>query len=635
MRKILKCLLIVFAGIFFLASCTKPPVETDQVVNTSGNINNGSKYVMYDGWIYYTELETPFSIYGVDSESHFGGFWKMRPDFSQRQRISVEYAESLFLVGSKIYTKSGFVYDTVTKKYTKAKWAKEVYIGGTYAILILDGTVYFENKAIDLDGKNLRTFAEGSTVTRIDAYKGWLYFNDPNLEKYSLCKIKPDGTGKTILATGVVDDFVIEENKLYYPNVYDNNWLYVLDLKTGVSTKLADIPVGSLNYYDGKLYYLSYVMSERNSISAIFRINTDGSDNERIVSSSAGLGQISILDGWLYYGGLAGEGSDDGPHLRMSLSTGEVEELKLDVKFADPVTNSQEYIKGDTKMSFVAEKDGWLYFSKVSSDADRGIYRVKPDGSAFFKISDEVADSLMIVEDWIYFTNFNFRIMLFRMHLDGTNMELVSSKISNRSILKDEWIYVSTATEFFRVRTDSTGYMKLSNDVQFRISGDTIITSDGGDGGSYLPGIFKMDLDGKNIKRIFTGFNSILDVSDDWIYFFKHEGFGKPDGSTYRMKLDGSSLSVIDDSGAFYKMVPYHDWYYAVSGDLKTITRLRADGTENSVIINLPIGLWHIDVVNNRIFITTYDNESKEFTVVSYGLNGKNKIEFKPLYLHG
>lgn len=633
MGNISKRLLVLFACVFIFTSCVKPAGETDQVRSTSGNINNGSRYVMYDGWIYYTEFEGTWSYHGVDSASHFGGFWKMKPDFSQRHRIAIEDAESLFVVGSKIYTKTGFVYNTVSKSYTKAEWAKKVSADGSYAFLILDRTVYFGGNAIDLDGKNLRSFAEDSTVVRMDAYKGWLYFNDPNLEKYSLCKIKPDGTEKTIVATGVINDFVIEENKVYYPNSYDNDMLYVLDLNTGASSKLANIPVTRLNYHDGKLYYLSYKISERNTLSEIYRINTDGSDNERIVSSSAGLGQLSILDGWLYYGGLSDD--VDGPHLRMSLSTGEVEELKIDVKFADPVTNNQEYIKGDKKMSFVAEKDGWLYFSKVSSDADRGIYRVKPDGSASYKISGEVATSLMIVEDWIYFSNYNYRMMLFRMHLDGTNVEMVSNKNSTVAILKDEWIYVSTPPELFRVRTDSTGYMKLSNDVRFRIAGDNIIISDEGDAGSNLPGIFKMDLDGKNKIRIYTGFNSVLDVSDDWIYFIKHDGFGNPDGFTYRMKLDGSSLSVIDDLGGFSIMVPYHDWYYAVSDDLKSITRLGADGTERSVIINLPIRLENIDVVNDRIYITTYDYESIEFSVASYDLDGKNKIEFKSLYLHG
>lgn len=630
MGKIVKYLLIVFACIFFFASCVKPTEETGQVGSTSGNMNNGSKYVMYDGWVYYTEFEGTYSHHGYDGASQLGGFWKMRPDFSQRERISIEYAESLFVVGSKIYTKTGFVYDTVKKTYTEAKWAKDGYIGGAYSILFLDGTVYSGGNAIDLDGKNQRLFAEGSTVTQLDYSNGWIYFNDPNLGDRSLCKIKPDGTEKTIVATGVINDFVIEDDKLYYPNKLDNDTLYVLDLNTGVSTKLADILVERLNYHDGKLYYLSRVNEDGNYISEIYRIDTDGSDNERIVSSRAGLGSISILDGWLYYGGFSFD--VDGPHLRMSLSTGEIQEEKMDEKFADPVTTNQEYVKGDSKMSFVAEKDGWLYFPKVSPGDDRGIYRAKPDGSSFSKISDEVAYSLMIVEDWIYFSNFNYRMMLFRMHLDGTNVEMVSNKASAYATLKDEWIYVASYPEFFRVRTDSTGYMRLSDSGHFHIMGDKIIISSEGSAESNLSGIYTMDLEGKSKVRIYTGINTILDVSEDWIYFVKHDGFGNNDGFTYRMKHDGTMLSIMDDIGGFSRMVPYNGWYYASSDDLKTIYRLRADGTERSIIIELPMQLENFGIVNDRLIISVYDYDLIEFSIDSYDLEGKNKIEFTPLY---
>lgn len=627
MGKIAKYMFVALLGLFVFTSCVKPTPEVDQIGNTSGNLNNGSKYVMVDGWVYYTELEVGIYYLGAESKSNIGGFWKMRPDFSQRQRISVDYVEGLYVVGSKIYTKSGFVYDTIKNTYQEAEWAQDVYTGGAYSLLFLNGTVYFGENAIDLDGKNPRVFAEGSTVTQLDYSNGWIYFNDPNLGDRSLCKIKPDGTGKTVVATGVVNEYVIVEDKLYYSNTSDNGTLYVLDLKTYATEKLSDRPVHQLNYYEGKLYYLNREYLDGVYMSEIDRINTDGTGYERILTSSAGLDQLSILDGWLYYGGLS-LSLNDGPHYRMSLRTGEIQEQKIDVAVVTPITSDQTYVKGDAELNFFAEKDGWLYFSKLTADTDRGIYRMKPDGSDVSKISDEAALSMLIVEDWIYFSNFDYRMMLFRMRLDGSDVELVSSKSTGLGILKDEWLYVSSQNELFRVRTDGTGYMKLSNAIRFRIAGEKIIVGFEETAGS---GVLTMDLDGKNKVEIYTGINSILDVSEEWIYFVKHDGFGNNDGFTYRMKHDGSMESIMDDSGGFSWMTHHNGWYYALSDDSKTITRLRADGTQRSVIINLPIRLADIDIVLDRIIISIHDDESQKYSVESYDLEGRNKIELSAL----
>jgi len=629
MGKTLKCLLIVFVGMFFLSSCAKPAERNDQSGVTSGNSNNGSRYVMHEGWIYYTVQESAFSFHGVDSELRIGGFWKMRPDFSQRQRIAKEDAERLVIVGSKIYTQTGFVYDTDSQSYTQATWAKEVSAHGASSFFIYDQSVYFGGLAIDLDGSNLRIFAADSTVVRMDVYQGWIYFNDPNLEKSSLCKIRPEGTDKTIVTTGVVDDFVIEDNKLYYPNAEDNGTLYVLNLNTGDATKLADIPVKSLNYYAGKLYYLYNREDDGELLSEIYRINSDGFENERIVASSAGIDSLTILDGWLYYGGLSMDVGE--PQYRMSLSTGEIEESKLDVSYAQPAASDQEYVKGNTQMSFFVEKDGWLYFAKVTADDDRGTYRSKPDGSQMTKISDEVAYSLMIVEDWIYYSNFDYRMMLFRMRLDGTDVEMVVDQDSSYATLKDEWIYISTEVELFRIRTDSTGYTKLSNESRFDIVGEKIILSELGNAGDDAPGIFTMDLDGKNKKRIYTGFNFLLDTSEEWIYFAKHDGFGNTDGFTYRMKQDGSSIQIFEDTESFSIMVPYNGWYYAVSDDGKSIYRTKANGTAKELIMRLPIRLESMQIIKDRILVSTYDSDAQNFRVDLYDLNGKRKIEFYAL----
>ncbi|MGB7595622.1 MAG: DUF5050 domain-containing protein, partial [Erysipelotrichaceae bacterium] len=111
-------LMIAFACILVFVSCVKFTSDTIKVGNTSGNINNGARYVEFKGWIYYTESDATVSYHRYDGINPFGGFWKMKPDYSERQKIANEDAESLFVVGSKIYTKSGYVYDTVTGSYT-------------------------------------------------------------------------------------------------------------------------------------------------------------------------------------------------------------------------------------------------------------------------------------------------------------------------------------------------------------------------------------------------------------------------------------------------------------------------------------------------------------------------------------
>ena len=89
--------------------------------------------------------------------------------------------------------------------------------------------------------------------------------------------------------------------------------------------------------------------------------------------------------------------------------------------------------------------------------------------------------------------------------------------------------------------------------------------------------------------------------------------------------------SIMDDSGGFSWMTHHNGWYYALSDDSKTITRLRADGTQRSVIINLPIRLADIDIVLDRIIISIYDDESQKYSVESYDLEGRNKLELSAL----
>jgi hypothetical protein len=96
-------------------------------------------------------------------------------------------------------------------------------------------------------------------------------------EKGSLQVVAAGLTGKIerVIVDGVIGDFLVDSEKLFFKNSVDNNYLYCLDLRTDNKHKLCEDIFDTLAAIDGDIYGFS-------GAGSIFRVKMDGTEYRKL-----------------------------------------------------------------------------------------------------------------------------------------------------------------------------------------------------------------------------------------------------------------------------------------------------------------------------------------------------------------
>lgn len=265
--KTILVLLAVFAVIitlFIINRLTKyvPQNPPDTIGNSAGNLNNGGYFCEdSDGTVYFANFYDDGTLYAMNA------------DESNIRKISDTKVTSLNTAGNYLYyympdstasTGLGFVRRVVgiyrsTKKGTSAQTLSRDPAG---RLLLCGNTIYYQ------------TAADATT--------------------WNLSAMDTTGKNKTVMHDQSINPASCHNGIIYYANMQDNHFLYMLDTATGTSTQLLKYNVWDPVYADGLIYFMDMEHNYR-------LCSYDLSDGEVTVITSDRIDFYNVTSDYIYY----------------------------------------------------------------------------------------------------------------------------------------------------------------------------------------------------------------------------------------------------------------------------------------------------------------------------------------------
>lgn len=208
---------------------------------------------------------------------------------------------------------------------------------------------------------------------------------------------------------------------------------------------------------------------------------------------------------------------------------------------------------------YLCKSGDWLYYSRMASSgvSDRGIrtdqkenqrdnknrretgiYKLHVDTKEEIKITGDSARYIAVDKDWVYYLNYSDESKIYKVRVDGTEKQKITDETAYFMVMEGDWIYYF-GDGMNRVKKD--GSMKEVIKENFDGIHRFINVKDGWVYASarYVPDGWKLyKIDAKTRKEItlYEGYASNIHIIEDYIYFIG-------DGSFHRIKIDGSNYS--------------------------------------------------------------------------------------------
>lgn len=550
------------------------------VGNTSGNINNGSAMLEFDGWVYYSIGSFGESPPYVTPDD---GFYRMKPNGTEKQKISSDILSALNAFDKTIYSSSNFtnIFKTLSTDLTTVK----IDIFSTMYALRM---VTVDDRLIVSSGGNYSLYSaknDGNDVVKLsslpsfrsDFNKGWIYYvtDDPA----TMHRVQIDGTQDVLVSDDIGKDFIIVNDRIYYPSLSDGHKLYSVGLTGDKPVKITENAVSSLNSDGNRIFYIDPITRK------IHALSFNGKVDEPISSNVAN--KISIAGGWIYYS----DNQVPAQIFQISLSNWTEKtfySLKKDEPVISEVENKGMAISNENFHSggLFAQSKEWIYTVVAKGD---GIFKIHADGSNKTKISDVHASNLVILGDWIYFINLDQDQKVFRIKTNGSELTLVFDNPTDNFLVNDNWIYMTTKDGgIIKTQTNGTDRIDLiyfPHDTTFKmyaIANNKVFRDES------LGDIVEMDLNGTPTAIAKTGEFGIEDVfvHDDWIFYIVPSYSDDLTAKIYKIKRDGSSKTLVESlaqGGMSFGF--YENWlYFSSVKDNEALVRLDVESGKREVL---------------------------------------------------
>lgn len=238
--------------------------------------------------------------------------------------------------------------------------------------------------------------------------------------------------------------------------------------------------------------------------------------------------------------------------------------------------------------------DKYVFYSCFDENDKAHIYSVKKDGTDLKPIFDGFGWSLVVIDDWLYFsgnqgTAIDGSYHLFRMKLDGSQVEKINDKYSYGMLLYGDYLY------YVQSSSTSEGTMSIN----------------------------RSSLNGENKQMLFPNGLSPL-VYKDKLYYYDNQGNmyrTKPDGTEPQVLLTGVVKTYVLSGEKIVYNDNNHNIYIC---DL--------DG-KNNTLIRSSTGkpLNNVNAYNGRVFFSEYDTDFNytlygyEYTIKSCKMDGSDE----------
>lgn len=228
----------------------------------ANNMANGGMVVEQGEWVYYLE-----KVYDKSYPKGFYAIFKDNKSGTHKQKLVNEYVTNMSISGDWLYY--------------------SVYNKGIYKIKT-DGSNVQKLCDYDLGGD----FSEIDTVT-----DDWVYYSIIDQKDHKIGKIiriKTDGTQKSVICDDAAFDINIQNGKIFYSNVSDDNKLYSISLDGKNKKKISDDTCRCINISDNWVYYINGKSSGN-----IYKIKDDGSNKTKVNNESCYC--LNIFKNRIYY----------------------------------------------------------------------------------------------------------------------------------------------------------------------------------------------------------------------------------------------------------------------------------------------------------------------------------------------
>jgi len=244
----------------------------------------------------------------------------------------------------------------------------------------------------------------------------------------------------------------------------------------------------------------------------LYRMKKDGSQVTKLpAKASVGL---NIVNGWIYSSGN-----------RMAY-----QRMKLD---------------GTSKQSlgFRAERpvivNGWIYYLDMEKVS---LWKSSLDGKTKKRISNDNANNIQVLGDWIYYSNVSDGDKLYKIKTDGTGRtRLTKTSAVHFLLVNQDWVVYSYKQDLYKIRTNGTDGSILSKDNPGSMNTD----------GKYVyymnnddnHALYRIRLDGQMRKKLTDNLSTSIHIIDDWIYY--KEAVEPLNMAVFQMKTDGSGKKPV------------------------------------------------------------------------------------------
>jgi hypothetical protein len=251
--------------------------------------------------------------------------------------------------------------------------------------------------------------------------------------------------------------------------------------------------------------------------------------------------------------------------------------------------------------NFVKSGD-WIYYSLSTfnvktSKNEYGIYKLSSDNKNKIKIYDDMAITLAVKGEWIYYSSLNDKGKIFRMTVDGQRRELISEEVSLQMVVKDNYLIYKTEDEnrnLYRLDLQNGSKLKISeNLISFSVVGNRIFYSST----EPLGKVYEINLDGTNKKEMFSLEGPILYANDNYLYFAD----------------TGINNAAVNNSNK-----------YLFSNNIGKIYRINLDGSNRKSIV--PVEAYNFTIYENKFYYQTINKGVLELYEMSFGENYGNKL---------
>jgi hypothetical protein len=224
--------------------------------------------------------------------------------------------------------------------------------------------------------------------------------------------------------------------------------------------------------------------------------------------------------------------------------------------------------------SIAKQYNGWIYHTNVAKNMV-GIYRIRNDGTQKTKLSNDDAWNLFILDDWIYYGNWNVGGRLYRVRTDGTSrIRLSDQVVTHINVAEDQIFFINRSSNhrIYRIGTNGGGLTRITED-----RADSLVLSSGW---LYYPNLssnsrlYKIRTDGNERTRVVDTHVRSINVIEPWIVF---SGFR---GDIWRVKPDGTGLTRIIGQLGIRVNVSNGRIFYTVSGDNHQVYSINLNGTD-------------------------------------------------------